>query len=87
MQNYRLTQKNQWGETLYIGKYRKGYYQNWEDFPENLSKEAIEEIMEKLYSFEESFEDLIEKVNSIGNINVAPINELRKAVEKCRKPI
>ena len=84
MQNNRLTQKKQWGETLYIGKYKKGYYRNWGDFPENLSKEAIEEVMEKLYSFEENFEDLIEKISSIGNINVISANELKEIVEDAK---
>lgn len=63
MQNYRLTQKNQWGETLYIGKYKKGDYKKWGDYPENLSKEAIEEMMEKLYCFEETLEGLMEQLN------------------------
>ena len=38
-------------------------YKNWGDYAENLDSLAIEEIMKKLYYFEENFEDLIEKIN------------------------
>lgn len=29
MQNNRLTEMNQYGDILYIGKYKKGNYKNW----------------------------------------------------------
>ena len=54
---------NQWGSVLYIGKHKKGTYRNLGDYAEDLDSLAIEEIMKKLYYFEESFEDLIDKIN------------------------
>ena len=60
--NNRLIQMNQYGDFLYVGQYKQGVYKNWGDYPENLKYPAIEEIMKKLYYFEENFEDLIDKM-------------------------
>lgn len=60
MQNNRLIEMNQWGSFLYIGKYKKGIYKNWGDYAEDLDSPAIEEIMKKLYYFEENLEQLRE---------------------------
>lgn len=60
MQNNRLIEMNQWGSFLYIGKHKKGIYKNWGDYAEDLDSFAIEEIMKKLYYFEENFEQLKE---------------------------
>ena len=60
MQNNRLIEMNQWGDFIYVGKYKKGVYQNWGDYPETLDRSAIEEIMKKLYYFEENLERLKE---------------------------
>ena len=51
---------NQWGSFLYVGKYKKGIYKNWGDYAEDLDSFAIEEIMKKLYYFEENLEQLKE---------------------------
>lgn len=60
MQNNRLIEMNQWGSFIYVGKYKKGIYRNWGDYAENLNPLAIEEIMKKLYYFEENLEQLKE---------------------------
>lgn len=54
---------NQWGSFLYVGKHKKGIYKNWGDYAEDLNSLAIEEIMKKLYYFEETLEDLLERFN------------------------
>ena len=82
MQNNRLIEMNQYGDFLYIGQYKKGVYRNWGDYAEDLNPQAIEQIMRKLYYFEESFEDLIDRINLVGNIHPIPQNELKKAIEK-----
>ena len=51
---------NQWGSFIYIGKHKKGIYKNWGDYAEDLDFFAIEEIMKKLYYFEENLERLKE---------------------------
>lgn len=60
MQNNRLVEMNQWGSFLYVGKHKKGVYKNWGDYAEDLNSLAIEEIMKKLYYFEENLEQLRE---------------------------
>lgn len=60
MQNNRLIEMNQWGSFIYVGKYKKGIYKNWGDYAEDLNSLAIEEIMKKLYYFEENLEQLRE---------------------------
>lgn len=60
MQNNRLIQMNQYGDLLYVGQYKLGIYKNWGDYAENLDSLAIEEIMKKLYYFEENLEQLKE---------------------------
>ena len=60
MQNNRLIQMNQYGDFLYVGQYKQGVYKNWGDYAENLDSLAIEEIMKKLYYFEENLEQLKE---------------------------
>lgn len=62
--NSRLIEMNQWGDLLYTGKYNKGGYKKWGDYAENLETPAIEEIMQKLYYFEENLEDLMENLNA-----------------------
>lgn len=56
----RLIEMNQWGSFIYIGKYKRGIYKNWGDYAEDLNSPAIEEIMKKLYYFEENLEQLKE---------------------------
>lgn len=51
---------NQYGDFLYVGQYKLGIYKNWGDYAENLDSLAIEEIMKKLYYFEENLERLKE---------------------------
>ena len=65
MPNNRLTAMNQWGDIIYRGFYKKGDYRGIGDYPENLSIKAIEEIMTKLYWFEETFEALEERMRMI----------------------
>lgn len=84
MQNNRLIQMNQWGSFIYVGKHKKGVYKNWGDYAEDLDSLAIEEIMKKLYYFEESFEDLIDKIVQVGNINPIPPNELKEALKNAK---
>ncbi len=60
MQNNRLIEMNQWGSFIYVGKHKKGTYRNWGDYAEDLNSFAIEEIMKKLYYFEENLEQLRE---------------------------
>ena len=60
MQNNHLIQINQWGSFIYVGKHKKGVYKNWGDYAEDLDVFAIEEIMKKLYYFEENLEQLKE---------------------------
>lgn len=84
MQNNRLIQMNQWGSFIYIGKHKKGIYKNWGDYAEDLNTFAIEEIMKKLYYFEENFEDLIEKINVVGNINPISANELKEIINNAK---
>ena len=63
MQNNRLIQMNQWGSYIYVGKYKKGIYKNWGDYAEDLNPLSIEQIMKKLYYFEENLEQLQENLN------------------------
>lgn len=84
MQNNRLIEMNQYGDFLYIGQYKTGTYRNWGDYAEDLNPQAIEQIMRKLYYFEESFEDLIDKINLVGNINPIPQNELKRAINNAK---
>ena len=60
MQNNRLVEMNQWGDFIYVGKHKKGVYKGWGDYAEDLDLPAIEEIMKKLYYFEENLERLKE---------------------------
>lgn len=60
MQNNRLIEMNQYGDLLYVGQYKLGIYRKWGDYAENLDSLAIEEIMKKLYYFEENLEQLKE---------------------------
>ena len=55
---------NQWGSFIYIGKHKKGVYKNWGDYAEDLNPQAIEQIMRKLYYFEENLEQLEEDLNN-----------------------
>ena len=71
---------NQWGSFLYVGKHKKGVYRNWGDYAEDLDSLAIEEIMEKLYYFE----DLIEKISAIGNINPILAHELKEVINNAK---
>ena len=56
---------NQQGDIIYCGSHKRGDYRGIGDYPENLSVEALEEIMTKLYWFEEAFEDLEERMQII----------------------
>lgn len=75
---------NQWGDFIYIGKYKKGIYRKWGDYAKDLDSLAIEEIMKKLYYFEENFEDLIDKINAVGNINPISANELKEVINNAK---
>lgn len=63
----RITTTNQWGDVLYIGTSKKGDYKNIGDYPENLEYEAVNEILTKLYLFENWFEDIIEVMDKYGS--------------------
>lgn len=71
MQYKRLTNMNQYGDILYIGDFKKNDYRNMGDYPEsivhstdNIYKElVINEILSRLYYFEESLEDIMENLN------------------------
>lgn len=54
---------NQYGDFLYVGQYKKGIYKNWGDYAEDLNSQSIEQIMKKLYYFEENLETLQEDLN------------------------
>ena len=75
---------NQYGDLLYVGQHKQGVYKNWGDYAENLKSPAIEEIMKKLYYFEENFEDLIEKINIVDNINPISTNELKEVINNAK---
>ena len=63
MLNNRLTQMNQFGDILYIGQFSRGHYRNIGDYCDNtLESDAIEEMAKKLYWFEETLEDLLDKI-------------------------
>ena len=70
MQSNRLTGMNQFGDILYIGKFSRGDYRNIGDYCDNaLEPEAIEEMAKKLYWFEETLEDLLEKIKKENKKN------------------
>ena len=85
MQYNRLIAMNQWGDLIYIGQYKKGTYRGLGDYAQDLKVLPIEEIMQKLYYFEENFEDLIEKINQIGNINPIFSDELKEVIKNANK--
>lgn len=59
----RLTAMSQYGEILYIGKYKKGDYKGYGDFSYSpITTEAVEEILYKLYILEETIDDLKDKL-------------------------
>lgn len=63
MLNNRLVTMNQYGDILYRGQYKKGIYRNIGDYcDENLDPRAIEEVAQRLYWYEETLEDLLDKV-------------------------
>ena len=62
----RITTMNQWGDVLYTGSLKKGQYKNIGDYPENLPPAAINEILTKLYLFEEWFEDITEVMDKFA---------------------
>ncbi len=64
MLNKRLTTMNQWGNILYIGPNKKGNYRGIGDYVENLDTPELELIIKKLYFYEETFEELEEKLNA-----------------------
>lgn len=61
----RLIKMNQYGDVLFCGKDMKGNYRGMGDYPENLNKEQVKEIMKKLYYFEEHLEDIIENMDRL----------------------
>ena len=70
MLNNRLTTVNQYGDILYIGKYKHGGYRKIGDYcDETLEPEAIEEMAKKLYWFEETLEDLLDKIKKENKKN------------------
>lgn len=70
----RITTMNQWGDVLYTGSLKKGQYRNIGDYPKNLTPAAVNEILTKLYLFEEGFEyitEVMDKFTKAGeNTNV-----------------
>lgn len=64
----RITTMNQWGDILYTGAFKKGDYRNIGDYPENLQYDAINEILTKLYLFEEWFQDITEIMNQFAKL-------------------
>ncbi|MBQ9657493.1 MAG: hypothetical protein IJV31_12870 [Clostridia bacterium] len=65
MLNNRLTERNQWGDILYIGQYKQGQYRNWGDYPEKMTDEAKDEVLTKLYFVEEAIEDFEERMKTL----------------------
>lgn len=65
MPNNRITKMNQWGDILYCGKYKRGDYRGIGDYPTELQSNAVEEIITKLYYFEEALEDFEERMEAI----------------------
>ena len=65
MLNNRLTERNQWGDILYIGQYKQGQYRNWGDYPEKMTDEAKDEVLSKLYFVEEAIEDFEERMKTL----------------------
>lgn len=84
MKYNRLIEMNQWGDLMYVGQHKKGIYKGWGDFAQHLETLPIEEIMRRLYYFEENFEELMEKMNQLGNINPISSSELKEAMKKCK---
>ena len=37
MLNDRLTARNQYGDIIYVGQYKKGQYRKWGDYPEGMT--------------------------------------------------
>ena len=62
MLNDRLTARNQYGDILYVGQYKKGQYRKWGDYPEGMTTQAIDEVLAKLYFAEEALEDFDERI-------------------------
>lgn len=65
MQNNRLTTMNQYGDILYCGQYKYGDYRGIGDYSVDLQNDAVEEIITKLYYFEEALEDFEERMRFI----------------------
>jgi len=65
MNNNRLTTMNQYGDILYRGQYKRGDYRGIGDYPIKLKENAVEEIITKLYYFEEALEDFEERMKAI----------------------
>ena len=71
MQYKRLTNMNQYGDILYTGDFKKNNYRNMGDYPESIvhstdnvyKEKVINEILSRLYYFEESLEDIMENLN------------------------
>ena len=62
----RITTMNQWGTVLYTGSLKKGQYRNIGDYPADLPAAAVNEILTKLYLFEEWFEDITEVMDKFA---------------------
>lgn len=65
MLNNRLTARNQYGDIIYVGQYKKGQYRKWGDYPEGMTAEAIDEVLAKLYFVEEAIEDFEEGMETL----------------------
>jgi len=76
MQYKRLTNMNQYGDILYIGDFKKNTYRNMGDYPESIvhstdnvyKEKVINEILSRLYYFEESLEDTMENLNKCKQV-------------------
>lgn len=64
MLNNRLTARNQWGDIIYIGRYKQGQYRKYGDYPEKMTDEAKEEVLTKLYFIEEAMEDFKDRMET-----------------------
>ena len=64
----RLTTMNQYGDIIYIGRFKKNNYRNIGDYPEFIARSTddeykenvFQEVIKKLYYLEEGIEDFIE---------------------------
>lgn len=70
MEYNRITTMNQYGDILYTGKFKQRIYKNIGDYAENLTPKAIEQILIRLYLFEEMYENFIDSLYMIKDKDI-----------------